>query len=126
MGTPTTPTVSSTTTSTSISCPACYHEGSYYGIGETWQDKTKCKNYTCIKVANPCFPSNVSAQVTASTPVCMACPAGYKTQENREKCCPDCIPTDQIPDVCKVRNFGMENLEQEGADHGRCVSLKKY
>lgn len=109
-----------------MACPACFHAGSYYKIGEAWTDATKCKNYTCVKVANPCYPQRESAQITVQTPVCQACPAGYKTQANNKKCCPDCIPTNEIPEVCKVQNYPSQKLEQTSVEHGRCVSDKLY
>jgi len=43
-------------------------------VNETWQDASKCINYTCVEVANPCYPSNTSAQIEVTTPVCAKCP----------------------------------------------------
>jgi hypothetical protein len=47
-------------------------------------------------------------------------------QENKDKCCPDCIPTGDIPDVCKPTDYGAQILEQTTSDNGVCVSTKKY
>jgi len=61
-----------------------------------------------------------------NTPVCPVCPKGYKSQPNKNKCCPDCIPTDEIPNVCKVKNSGSDYLLHEDAQRGSCTSDKKY
>jgi len=114
------------TSSTALSCPACYHKGSYYSINETWQDVSKCINYTCLEVSNPCYPSNTSVQIEASEPVCQACPAGYKTVANNNKCCPDCVPTSSIPDVCGVERFGRQVVTHTDSTHGQCVSTTKH
>jgi len=107
-------------------CPACYHQGSYYAINETWQDPTKCINYTCLEVVNPCAPTNRSTQIEVDTPICQDCPAGYKTVPNNEKCCPDCVPTANIPSDCNVATYGKHALTQDNPKHGICVSDKKY
>ena len=36
------------------------------------------------------------------------------------------VPTDEIPDLCKVKKFGQQTLEQTTSDKGKCVSLKKH
>jgi len=90
------------TTSVPPSCPACYHKGAYYQPGETWTDKSKCMNMSCVEVVNPCAPLNKSVQINVNTPVCQACPKGYKTVQNNNKCCPECIPTENIPNVCTL------------------------
>lgn len=75
---------------------------------------------------NPCFPLNVSTQIEVSIPACQACPAGYIAKQNNSACCPDCVPTEHIPDVCKVVNHGLKELEYISPDHGKCISDKKY
>ena len=71
-------------------CPACYYEGSFYGVGEIWQDAHKCTNFTCKQVSNPCYPSNTSVQIEARAPICQACPSGYKSVSRPYQCCPEC------------------------------------
>jgi len=112
------------TPSTSIGCPACYHKGSFYKVGEKWQDK--CTNLTCLEVVNPCYPNKTSTQIEAKEPVCQACPKGYVAKPNNAKCCPDCVPTKNIPEVCKVSNAGLQTLQQKSTDHGLCTSTKQY
>jgi len=91
---------------TSSACPACYHKGSYYQPGETWTDESKCANYTCLRVSNPCMPLNKSVQIDVKIPVCQACPQGFKTVPNKDKCCPDCVPTEDIDSKCGVKYMG--------------------
>lgn len=95
-------------------------------MNETWHDITKCKQYTCLEVINPCFPLNISTQIEVSIPACQACPAGYIAKQNNSACCPDCVPTEHIPEVCKVTNHGLQQLEYVSLQHGKCVSVGKY
>jgi len=59
-------------------------------------------------------------------PICQACPDGYKAKANVNKCCPDCVPTENIPNVCKVNNMGLQQLETVTSDNGKCVSKNMY
>jgi hypothetical protein len=120
---PTRSTVTPTVTPTV--CPACIHNGNYYQIGDKWTDDKKCSNYSCVAVDNPCIKSNLSAQIEVSKPMCPPCPKGYKTQVNKDKCCPDCIPTEDVDDICKVQDFGTQYLEKTTPENGRCVSISK-
>jgi hypothetical protein len=54
------------------------------------------------------------------------CPKGFKAQERKDQCCPDCVPTADTPDVCETKNFGKQKLRQKTAKNGVCVSDKKY
>jgi len=123
--TPTRTSSSSVSVSVSV-CPACFHEGNFYGLGEEWTDNAECIDYKCVQVENPCAPNNISAQVEINTPVCQECPAGYVAQNNSGGCCPDCVPTKEVPDVCSVDDLGKQYLEHDTADKGKCVSLKKH
>merc|ERR1712188_17238 len=108
------PTTSTVTSTSSITvCPACIHNGKYYQIGDKWTDDKKCSNYSCVAVDNPCVKSTLSAQIEVSKPMCPPCPKGYKTQVNKDKCCPDCIPTEDVDDVCTVKTYGTQTLEQD-------------
>merc|ERR1712154_410856 len=123
------PTPSVTTSVSTITpsvCPACIHKGKYYQIGDKWTDDKKCVNYSCVAIDNPCVKSNLSAQIEASKPMCAPCPKGFKAQVNKDKCCPECIPTDDVDDICKVKNHGTQTLVRDTADKGRCVSLKPH
>jgi len=125
--TPTTSTPTSTVTVTPTpTCPACYHNGSYYAVNETWVDVSNCLNFTCIEVTNPCYPSNVSTQIEANTLICQKCPQGYQESYANHECCPECIPTPDIPEICKVVTFGEQLIVYQSMDHGTCTSDKQY
>jgi len=81
---------------------------------------------SCELVGNPCLPQGKAPQIKVDTPVCPTCPKGYKAKASKDKCCPECVPTENIPDVCNVKKYGKQTLEQTTAKNGKCVSLKKY
>ncbi|XP_065655006.1 mucin-2 isoform X5 [Hydra vulgaris] len=108
----------------SVFCPACFYEGSLYGVGESWQDARKCTNFTCTLVSNPCYPSNTSAQIEAKSEVCQSCPSGYISVTRPNQCCPNCIPSEKP--FCDRKVYGMEKLVEEDSELGRCESTKKY
>jgi len=81
---------------------------------------------TCKLVGNPCLPEGKAPQITVDTPVCPTCPKGFKAKAGEGKCCPECVPTENIADICETKDFGEQNLRQETANNGLCVSLKKY
>jgi len=78
-----------------------------------------------LEVNNPCYPSNTSAQIQVTTPVCPSCPKGYDTVEDPTACCPRCVPTENIPSVCKVKNFRVAKIAMEDKN-SQCLSEKEF
>jgi len=77
-------------------------------------------------VGNPCLPSKKAPQIKEEKPVCPTCPKGYVEKQKKGECCPECVPTADIPDVCNVKNYGRQKLKQTTSTNGKCISLKSY